>query len=520
MNSPLRRRAVLRGVAATALLLATAACQSAVDAQSGGAGSTPKQGGVAEVGVNVDLVPGNVLTNSNVSITTVVGLVYEPLIRYGKDDLKPQPALATEWTAAPDGTSLTLELRRGVKFHTGRPFTSEDVKFSLQTYADPKWNGQLRSTATAITAIETPSPTEVTLRLAHPVSNLFDLLDTAPILDSETAADIGTGKRFVGTGPFKFDQWRPNTDLTFSRNPDYWGGPAHLDGVHVRVIPDGQSLLSALKSGQVQLARGVGYRDAESVANTPGVTVKPLDRGAELQAYVGINVSVPGLDDPRVRQAIGFALDRERIIKKVFRGAGYPTSLPWPKGSPAFDAARNGHFTHDPAKAQALLAEHGQPVPIVPLTYVGTDNVAASVAQIVQNDLSRVGITVELRPVDSTQFVKQLIGAQFPGLWTTTHSWAQFTPSTLAVSAYPFNARRNASHFTADTYTAAADEAWQVPVGGDTPAAYAELSKQLLDGSFLTEIGVVFEQLVLRDALHDVDYTRRRELDLGKAYLS
>ncbi|WP_026425972.1 ABC transporter substrate-binding protein [Actinokineospora inagensis] len=514
-------RQTLKALAAVLLLVAATACQSAVDAEtsSAGASAAPKQGGVAELGVNLDLVPANLFTNSNVSITTVVGLVYDTLVRYDNKSLDPKPRVATEWQQTDGGKTVTLKLRTDVKYHTGRTLTSADVKFSLTSYADPKWNGQLASTAKTISTIDTPAPDQVVLHLAHPVSNLFDLLDTVPLIDSETAADIGTGKKFVGTGPFKFDSWRPNTDLTFSHNTDYWGGAPYLDGVHVRVIPDVQSLAAAVKSGQVQLARGVGYRDAQTLSSAPGIKVESLE-GAELQAYVGINVTAPGLDDPTVRQAIAYALDKQRIITEVFRDQGYPVSLPWPKTSPAYDQDLDSRYRHDVAKAKQLLAD--KQLPEIPLSYVGNDQVFTAIAQIIQNNLAEAGITVKLTPVDSTQFVKQLIGAQFPGLWTTSHSWAQFSPATLTVSAYPFNAHRNSSHFTSPAYTTAAEDAWQLgtATGPQATAAYKELSNQLLDATFLAEIGVTYEQIVHRDNLHGVTWNKRRELDFGKAYLA
>ncbi|MEU4804167.1 ABC transporter substrate-binding protein [Actinosynnema sp. NPDC023587] len=518
----LTRRATLKALTGAALLLATTACQSAVDARSsaGDASAAPRTGGIAELGVTLDLVPANVFTNSNAAITTLVGLVYDSLVRYDREGLDPKPALATEWAVGDGGRTVTLKLRGGVKFHTGRPFTSADVKYSLETYTDPRWNGQLLSTAKAVTGIETPAPDQVVLRLEHPVSNLFDLLETVPVIDSETAGDIASGKRFVGTGAFEFESWRPNTDLTFTRNADHWDGAPYLDGLHVRVVPDGQSLLAAVKSGQVHLARGIGYRDAEAAAATPGLRSIPL-AGAELQAYVGLNVTAPGLDDPKVRQAVAHALDRDRIIKEVYRDQGYPASLPWPRTSPAYDEELDRRHRRDVGKAEALLAEHGAPLPEIPLAYVGNDPAFTAIAQIVQNNLAEVGIAVKLEPVDSTQFVKQLIGAQFPGLWTTNHSWAQLSPATLTVSAYPFNARRNASRFSSPAYTAAAEAAWTLPAatGPEATAAYREVSEQLLAGGFLAEIGVVLEQFVVRDALQGVDWSRRRELDLGKAHL-
>src|SRR6185436_450344 len=129
---------------------------------------------------------------------------------------------------------------------------------------------------------------------------------------------------------------------------------------------------------------------------------------------------------------------------------GYTASLPWPKYSSAFDEAANNTYTRDLDKAKKLVAEVGT-IPTLPLTYQPTP-VLDALAAIVQSNLGEIGITVELDPVDGAQFVKQLIGAQFKRLWIAVRSWAQYPPSTLTVSAYPFNAQKNASHFSSDAY--------------------------------------------------------------------
>jgi len=239
-----------------------------------------------------------------------------------------------------------------------------------------------------------------------------------------------------------------------------------------------------------------------------------------LQIYVGATLEVPALADIRLRQAIAYALDRERIISEVFRDSGYPINLPWPKHSVAYDETRNSAYTYDPEKAKALVAEIGT-IPEFPLTFVGANPVYAATAQIVQANLADVGIPVQLDPVDGANFVSQLIGAEFEGLWTTYHSWAQHTPSTLTVSAYPFNANSNASHYIDEEYQKSSDDAWQVPDGTspEAIAAYTRISDNLLDALFLIEIGVVLDQWVTGSDIDGVWYTRRMEPDLTNAHL-
>ncbi|MFC9787374.1 ABC transporter substrate-binding protein [Rhodococcus sp. NPDC127528] len=527
--SALDRRTFFRGAGLTAAaILGTGllgACSSAVGEQKAGAGTgaagTPVRGGTLQTGITADVIPSTFLTNTAGS-TTVIGLAYDSLVRYPHDKVEPGPRLAKSWRLAADGLSLTLDLRDDVTFHSGRPFTSTDAEFSIRTYADPKWTAQLRSTAAAITAFDTSDPHRLGLTFAHPLGNIFDLLDTVPILDRESIDKLSAGEAFVGTGPFKLVSRTPNTALVFERNEHYWiPDRPFLDRVEVAIIPDSQALLSSLKSGQVAVASGLNYRDNETLGKTNGFQSVSLE-GAELQVYVGANVTHPALADVRVRRAVAYAVDRDRVIAEVFRGSGYPVNLPWPKTSPAYDEAKNGTYARDVAKAKAVLVEYGTPVPELPLTYQAGNPFYEATAQIVQANLAEVGIPVRLDPQEGAAFVKQLIGGTIPGLWTTFHSWAQYVPSTLTVSAYPFNALKNASHYESPAYVAAADEAWQVVdgTGADAKAKYGAVSDQLLDGLFLVEIGVVLNQLAAAQKVHGIDWTKRSEIVYTDAYLA
>ena len=335
-------------------------------------------------------------------------------------------------------------------FHSGRPFTSKDVEFSIKTYADPLWTAQLRSTAAAVTSFDTSDEHTIVLGFSHQLGNIFDLLDTVPILDSETIEELRTGTKFVGTGPFTVSGWQPNTSITFARNESYWVPERpYADAVEVKIITDAKALLAALKSGQIQYANGLSNLDVENLVKSDGFQRIRLE-GAEKQLYVGSNVTAKPLDDVRVRQAIAYALDKDRVVAEVLRGSGYTASLPWPKYSLAFDEAANSTYQRDVDKAKKLIAEVGT-IPTLPLTYNPTP-IQEALAAIVQSNLAEIGIPIELDPVDGAQFVKQLIGQQFKGLWIATHSWAQYTPSTLTVSAYPFNAHKNASRYESEDY--------------------------------------------------------------------
>src|SRR4051812_46322538 len=374
-----RRNAPIATALVGLLAVALAGCSSAVGESSSSSGS-PEEGGVIQVGTTVDLVPAAIFTNSNDTINTLIGQVYDSLIDYPTDSLEPQPSLATAWKASKDGLSLTLDLRDDVKFHTGRPLTSEDVAFSIKTWADPKWTVQFQRTAASVVGFDTSDPHRIVLKFDHPLSNIFDLLDTLPIIDRETFDGLGEGKQYVGTGPYKFVSWTPQSKLVLERNDDYWGGAPKPDGIQINIVPDAQSLVSQLRSGQLDVIIGAGNRDLQTLSKTGRYKTNPFE-GSERETYVGTNVTNPVLKDIRVRQAIAYAVDRQRIVDDVYRGVGYPIVLPWPNYPPAYDAARNKELSRDVAKAKELVKQVGN-IPTLPLEYSTANPNNEAIAQI------------------------------------------------------------------------------------------------------------------------------------------
>lgn len=518
---PLSLRALALALVGLLVAGGLAACSSAVDeASSTSKDSGPSDGGTLRIGSTSDIVPATIFTNSSDATNTLIGAVYDSLIDYPLDSLEPQPRLAESWQVADDGLSITLQLRDDVTFHSGREFTSKDVEFSIKTWADPTWTVQLQRTAAAITGFDTSDPHAITLMFDHQLSNVFDLLDMLPIVDSETFDQLKEGKAYVGTGPYEFESWTPSSKVVFKRNADYWGEEPHLDGIVVTIVSDPQAQVSQLRSGQLDLVTGASNRDLETLGKDDKYTVTGFD-GAVQQIYVGADLANPDLQDVKLRQAIAYAIDRPRIVDEVFRGKATPINLPWPDYSPAYDAKANETYPYDPAKAEALVAQLGDS-PTLPLAYPAGNANYEAVAQIVQANLEAVGIKTQLQPAEYSQFIKQLIGGTFGGLWILQHGYAHYTPSTLAVSAYPFNADKNASHFESKAYKEHADAAWERTSGTDADAVenYQALNQDLLDNLFLIEIALLHFQVASTDAVQDFTMSKRGELDLRSTYLA
>ncbi|WTW94696.1 ABC transporter substrate-binding protein [Streptomycetaceae bacterium NBC_01309] len=513
------RRTLLRAAGAGAVLLGLAGCKSAVDegnSSPAGASGAPRKGGTLQIGSLFDFTPALLYTQSSFSV--LARLVFNTLTAYDKN-LNPQPQLAKSWQVAADGTSVTFQLREGVKFHSGRPFTAEDVVFAVNNLKDPKRSAQLRATAAVVSDITVVSPTELTLKLAHPVSNLFDLFEFMLITDRETVEDAVLGKKLIGTGPFVFKNWTPGASISFAKNPEYFVPERpYFDNVEVRIIPQPDSLIAALRGKQIQLAVGASGRDLASVKSDSQFAIQEFDTGGGA-FYVGANVSVKPLDDKRVRQAISYAIDRDRIVQQGLAGYGLASSAPWPKSSPAYSDATARRYAHDPARAKALLAEAGQPSLDLPLAFLST---SSAVAQMIQFDLQQVGIKTTLEPLDPAKFQAQLISQTMPALWAGIHGFAQLHPSTLAVSAYPFNEAKNSSKFSDPRYTEIVQRAWRQadPASAQAKAAYQDLSEVLLDQQFVIDLVVLANLHATTADLQGVGQNEFSALNLDDAYLA
>ncbi|MFD5876673.1 ABC transporter substrate-binding protein [Streptomyces sp. NPDC060322] len=516
------RRSTLRAAGGGTLLLGLglAGCRSAVSEASSdpsGAGAEPKRGGTLTVAVNADFTPGLLYSQSQQS--SQHRLIFNTLTRYD-DQLRPKPELATSWTYADDGRALTLRLRDDVTFHNGRKFTADDVVFAVKNLQKPVRAAQLRSTAAAVTGFEKRGDHELVLKLAHPVNNLFDLFEFMIITDPESAEDAVTGRKLIGTGPFVLKKWSPGSGLSLRRYENYWQpGRPYLDGVELRVIPQADALISSLRSGQSQLSFNVPGKNLGAIKSDKRLSVTDYDTGAGA-VYLGVNTTVTPLDDKTVRHALAWAVDRERLLAQTLGGHGLASAAPWPKSSPAFTEAHRTHYSHDPGKARELLRSAGHTKLAFPLLHLALPGETA-IAESLQYDLEQVGVRVTLQPTDPATAQKKLISQDMPALWTLGHGFAQVQPSTLAVSAYPFNEAKNTSRYRSDEYTDVVREAWTEPesTAAAANALHERISRILLDEAFIIDLVVRGQVQVSAAGLHGVTLNKFSYLNLDDAYL-
>ena len=325
--------------------------------------------------------------------------LYNTLAHYDAQ-LRPQPELAEKWDISPDGKTLSLQLRQGVRFHSGREFTSADVRHSVE-FGQTNEKAILRTLYRAIKQVETPEKYGAVLKFESVTPGVFDILDTLYIIDRETIED--RNKTAIGTGPFKLDKYLPNDRAEFVPFKDYWEvGKPYFDRYVMRVIPDVSSLALNLESGAIDCAWRISNLDA---ARLQGLGAKyVIDTGAPggMIFDLALNVAVEPLTNKKVRQAVAWSIDRERFCKTVMRGFVQPTCLMWPPNSWAHFKDLEGKIGYDLDKARAPLKQaslekrfHTELL-TTPKRVFGY----GELAQILQADLKKIGVEAKVLDVE------------------------------------------------------------------------------------------------------------------------
>lgn len=457
---------------------ATAAPSSAADA--------PIPGGTLRVGRLEDILVAAVphlLAPANFQVDN---LIYDTLIEYD-DQLVPRPRLATSWEWSPDFLQLSLKLRPNVKFHTGRPFTSEDAKFNLERLRDPAVGSQFRKYANLM-HISTPAPDELVIKYEAPLRSSFDAVTLTFMADPASIEQSRTGRQFVGTGPYTFQEWVQGDHLTVRRNVDYWQpGKPYLDSVELHVLGDQQQALIALETASIDWMVGVAAGDARRLQSDAGYTVLENGKGSSY-LYLGLDVATPALADKRVRQAFGFAINRQRIVDSVMYGFGRAASTPWPVQSPAYDATLDATYTYDLSHARQLLTDAGW-TPSTPVPLFVSEALPATIqmAQIIQADLASINVPVAIQTLAQADFVGRLTKGQFQGAWITGVSWMNFSPATFFNAAFPVKIP-NSSNFTSSSYGALIEQLSAASDDQQQRQTVDQLTRTLLDEAFVLMI--------------------------------
>jgi peptide/nickel transport system substrate-binding protein len=408
MNVILRR--TLGPLAAAACLAALAiGCAGGAHAQA-----TPKRGGTAVIGVSVAGATLNTQLTSAVTPLIIADLWASGLFKYDKTGNK-KPQIASSWEISKDGKVYTFHLRPNLKWSDGQPFSSEDVAFTLNSFA--KYNTYLVKVLPNIDRVETPDANTFIVTLKEPQSSALEGFDKEvfPLMPKHVydGTDIPTNaanRAPVGMGPYKFVSWEEGRGITFTRNEYYWDQPKpYLDSVVAVFIPNVQQQQNALYRGEIDVLRPalpqIG-RTIEQAKAKNAFEVREIKVNAAERLSLDVNITRETLNKPLIRQALLTAIDRERISKDVYQGLAFPAMNAIPEQftmltDPSVDY--NKQFAYDPAKAGKMLDEVGFPLKDgkrFTVDFTGAVNAdafyAEPAAQIIAANWRAIGVDVKL----------------------------------------------------------------------------------------------------------------------------
>ena len=400
------------------------------------------RGGVMTYGRYADsLFLDPVLNDANVDIWVLTN-IYDTLLMPTDDGQGVKPGLATEWKVADDGMSVTLKLREGIKFSDGSPILPSDVAWSLKRAATPD-NGIWGFLVSAITDITAADDGTITIKLNRADPSIIPALsvfNTAILPQKLFEASAGTtdaekAKAFsehpVGSGPFMLASWERGSVMKLVKNPYYWdlgddGKPLpYLDGVTFEVIPDDATRILRLQSGELDGAEFIPYARVAELKATEGINME-LFPSTKIE-YITLNVrpQIEGVDNPlsnpKVRQALNYATNKEAIIQIVTMGVGTPMKSFMSSATP-LNSGTGPLYPYDLEKAKALMVEAGFPdgFSTSMLVLAGSQD-ETSIATALQQMWAGIGVKLELKQVDNASRTEQYRAGTFTmrgGAWT------------------------------------------------------------------------------------------------------
>lgn len=425
-----------RALLAAAIVLV--GCRAERPAEEVEAGE-PQPGGTVIVGMRTDFSGFNPITNTAVYTDEVMKYgLFTPLVQYD-GDLDVVPYLAESWELEGD-TAVVFRLRPDVRWHDGQPVTAEDVKFTFDLAKDPATGSLIGSAFLGeVASAEVIDEHTIRFDFVRPYAQALESFWWPPVpahlLRGIPPAELRNAeynRRPVGSGPYRFVEWRANDRLIIERNPDFpesLGGPPYLDRVVFRIIPEPATLMTELVTGGIQV----------DIPLTPEQTAQ-IERSPEFELfafpgrtfyYIGWNTRRAPFTDARVRRAMTLAIDRQEIIDALLFGYGTPATGTIPPWHPLYPDDVDP-LPYDPAEAAALLDAagladrngdgvredaQGRPFRFDLLTSDAPLN--RSVAEVVQSQLRRVGVDARIRVLEFQTLLIQHRARDFDAVLTT-----------------------------------------------------------------------------------------------------
>jgi peptide/nickel transport system substrate-binding protein len=461
-----------------------------------GAAVAPLAAKTFRVNVVADPAQMDPITYSEIVAGRIIRNVYEGFTRL-TDDGRNEPALAEKWEPLTTGPGFRFHLRKGVLFHSGRPFTAKDVKYTFEALLRPGGKGGLNAIYLGVIAgakeMKDGAAQEISgIRIIddHTIEIAFVKPDVLfPIypfyfMDSGIVAEQGADwmlKVSAGTGPFKFRQWRRGQSVDLDSNKAYWGGAPKIDGVSFLVVPNADTVLSQYDAGELDFV-DVYSASLRRVLRDQRYE-KELIRVPRAQStYLGMNPNIYApFKDKRVREAVSLAIDRTAMVRGLYGGAAFPLNGVTTPGMPGFDPTLP-ELKFDPERAKKLMAEAGYPEGkgLPPVDISGTEAFKDELTYYA-NQFNRVlGMPVNVKVVERATHIRAMNAGEvafFPWGWTADYPDAMYYLGQMWYGSSPYNRPRwkNAD------YDRLIDEALTVPDDAKRYALYHKAERVLLD---------------------------------------
>jgi peptide/nickel transport system substrate-binding protein len=327
--------------------------------------------------------------------------VYEGLVKIDQTG-KIQPLLAESWSLSPDRKVYTFKLRQGAKFSNGEAFTASDVKFSIERVKSEAWVSSLKTKMNVVDSVNVISDAEVVVTLKQPSNAWLFNMGTlvGAMFDPSGVADLAS--KAVGTGPFAIKAWNRGQSIDLAARDDYWGEKPKVKTASLRYFTDAVATTNALRTGDVDVVYNMQSPELLSAFSTDK-KFQVLEGTSNGEIVLSMNNKVAPFNDPRVRQAVLYAIDRQAVVDTAWNGYGTLVGGPVPPTDPYYEDL-NGLFPHNPEKARQLLKDAGAENLDITFT-IPTRPYATAVSEIVVSQLAEVGIKAKIE------------SAEFPAVW-------------------------------------------------------------------------------------------------------
>lgn len=402
----------------------------------------PKHGGDVVVTYQNDVATLDPAIGYDWQNWSMIKSIFDGLMDYEPGTTDLMLDLAESYEISEDGKTYTFKLREGVTFHNGREMVADDVKYSLERTVNPEtqspgagffativgFEDVIAGDTTDLSGVKVIDDYTISIELTAPNATFLHImgLNFSFIVPKEVVEEYGLdfGKNPVGTGAFELAEWNLGQYLVFEKNEEYFRpGVPYVDTITFEVGQEPMVALQRLERNEVDIA-GDGIPPAKFLQYKNNEQFQKLVvTGDQLHTgYITLNVTMPPMDQLKVRQAINMAINKDRIVR-VINGRATPANQPLPPAMPGYDESYAG-FSFDPDQARALLAEAGYPDGFETELYVMNTEPQPRIAQAIQQDLSNIGITANIRSLAQANVIAAGgVQDEAPMIWSGGMAW-------------------------------------------------------------------------------------------------